>query len=157
MTIHEEDIHKNKRIIIRRLAHHSPNREDFEDHVFYLFNYALCIGCFAFLFGTTIALIIGNLFYIYIVNYISLLAIFIFASFCWIASILQYSLQIFTKKPLKNRTVKFLIRMLYPLGSIILIFKNPILGLSIAIPAGYLIVYIRKIKERTFKIPIKED
>ena len=41
---------KDKRIILNWLAHHDPERDDFEDHVFYIFNHAICIGCFAFLF-----------------------------------------------------------------------------------------------------------
>ena len=52
------------------------------------------------------------------------------------------------KKPLKNRAVKFLIRFLYPIGSIILIFKSPLLGFLLAVPAGYTIVLIRKVKNK---------
>jgi hypothetical protein len=45
--------------------------------------------------------------------------------------------------------MKFLIRFLYPLGSIIFIFKSPLLGFVIAVPAGYFIVYIRKLKDKS--------
>ncbi|MHA2009387.1 MAG: hypothetical protein ACW99E_20650, partial [Promethearchaeota archaeon] len=58
----------------------------------------------------------------------------------------QYLIQIIRKKPLKNRQIKFLIRFLYPLGSLVFIFKSPIWGLIVSIPAGYLIIYVRKIK-----------
>jgi hypothetical protein len=148
MLREKRDGKNNGRIIIHSLAHHNPNRVDFEHHVFYLFNYAFCIGCFAFLMGTTLALILGNVFYYHIVNLIDLSLILTLFIFSWIPSIFQYSIQIFLRKPLKNRGLKFLIRFLYPLGSIIFIFKNPILGLSLVIPAGLLIIYIRKVKER---------
>ena len=72
MLKQDDRVEKNGRIIIHRLAHHNPEREDFEDHVFYMFNHAFCIGCFAFLFGVIIALIISNLFYFFIVNFIDL-------------------------------------------------------------------------------------
>ncbi len=142
----------NGRIILHSLAHHNPNRVDFEQHVFYLFNYAFCIGCSAFLMGATIALILGNVFYYHIVNLVDLLVILILFIFSWIPSIFQYSIQIILRKSLKSRGLKFLIRFLYPLGCIIFIFKNPILGLSLVIPAGLLIIYIRKIKERILVI-----
>lgn len=139
---------KKEKITIRRLAHHDPQREDFENHVFYLFNYAFCIGCFSFAFGVIIALIFGNLFYYQIINFLSFpIALLIFLA-GWIPSIFQYAIQIIIKTPLKNRMIKFLIRFLYPLGSIIFIFKIPLLGFALAIPAGYLIVIIRKIKNK---------
>ncbi|MFW9942932.1 MAG: hypothetical protein ACFFFT_17990 [Candidatus Thorarchaeota archaeon] len=144
---HQKDkIQKDNKIIIPWLAHHNPERDDFDDHVFYIFNYAICIGCFAFALGAIIGLILGNLFYYFIIVYITFPIILIIFFFCWIPSILQYSIQIFRKKPLKNRVVKFIIRLLYPIGSIIFIFKSPILGFVIAVPAGYIIVYIRKFK-----------
>ncbi|MHA2182128.1 MAG: hypothetical protein ACXAAH_11980, partial [Promethearchaeota archaeon] len=68
---------------------------------------------------------------------------------CWIPSLLQYSIQIIRRRPLNNRAMKFLIRFLYPLGSIIFIFKSPLLGFVIAVPAGYFIVYIRKLKDKS--------
>jgi len=67
----------------------------------------------------------------------------------WIPSIFQYGIQIIRKKPLKNRIIKFTCRFLYPVGSIIFIFKSPIWGFALAIPAGYVIIYIRKIKNKT--------
>ncbi len=140
--------HKEKKVIIPWLAHHNPEREEFSDHVFYIFNHAICIGCFAFILGTTVALILGNLFYSYIYNFFSLPIILMFFFICWIPSILQYSIQILRKKPFKNRIIKFLIRFLYPLGSIIFIFKSPLLGFGLAVPAGYFILYIRRVKER---------
>jgi hypothetical protein len=146
----------NGRKIIHSLAHHDPNRDDFEDHVFYLFNYALCIGCFAFFLGTVTALILGNLFYNYIITYINLPIMATFFFFCWLSSIMQYGFQIIIKKSLKNRSLKFIIRFLYPLGSILFIFITPLLGLILAIPAGYFIIYIRRIKERIFSIQNEE-
>ena len=145
----KDDLRKKERIIINWLAHHSPNREDFNDHVFYIFNRAVCIGCFSFFLGATSALIIGNLFYYYIIDLISLPIILTFFFVCWFPSILQYSIQTIRKKPIKNRAIKFLIRFLYPLGSIIYIFKSPLWGLGISIIAGYLIIFIRKIKNKT--------
>ncbi|MHA2038684.1 MAG: hypothetical protein ACW972_09025 [Promethearchaeota archaeon] len=139
---------QDKKKIISWLAHHNPERNDFKEHIFYLFNYAICIGCFAFVLGTTIALILGNVFYSFIVNYISLPIIFTVFFICWIPSILQYSIQILRKKPFNYRIFKFLIRFLYPLGSIIFIFKSPIWGFALAVPAGYFILYIRRVKER---------
>jgi len=150
MQNQKNSIQKDKKVI-DWLAHHDPNRDDFNDHVFYIFNYAVCIGCFAFLLGATIALIIGNIFYYYIVNFISLSIILMFFFIGWIPSIFQYGIQILRKKPLKNRIVKFTCRFLYPVGSIIFIFKSPIWGLAISIPAGYVIIFIRKIKNKTLK------
>jgi len=138
-----------KSIVIHWLAHHNPERGDFNNHVFYIFNFAICIGCFSFLLGAIVALITGNLFYSYIVRFISfpiVLAIFLT---CWIPSIFQYSIQIMTKKPLKNRAIKFLIRFLYPIGSIIFIFHSPLWGFLLAVPAGYTIVLIRNVKNRS--------
>jgi len=149
MHSQKEDLQKNNKIIIPWLAHHNPERDDFDDHVFYIFNHAICIGCFAFVLGATIALILGNLFYYYIIDFISLPIILMIFFFCWIPSILQYSIQIIRKEPFKNRIIKFLIRLLYPIGSIIFIFKSPIWGFGISVPAGYLIIYIRKIKNKT--------
>lgn len=77
------ELQKDKRIIINWLAHHDPKRDDFNDHVFYIFNYAVCIGCFAFLMGATFSLIIGNIFYYFIVNFISLPIIFLVFFLCW--------------------------------------------------------------------------
>jgi uncharacterized membrane protein len=140
---------KDEKIIVNWLAHHNPKREDFDDHVFYIFKYAICIGCFAFVLGAIIALIISNLFYTYIINSISFSLILLFFFLCWIPSLLQYSIQIVTKKPLKNRVIKFTCRILFPIGGILLIFKAPLLGFSISIPAGYFIVFIRKIKNKS--------
>ncbi|MFX0082079.1 MAG: hypothetical protein ACFE94_10035 [Candidatus Hodarchaeota archaeon] len=151
MQSQKEDLHKDNKIIISWLAHHNPERNDFDDHVFYIFNYAVCIGCFAFALGVTIALIMGNLFYYYITNFLSLPIILTIFFICWIPSILQYSIQIIRKKPFKNRMIKFFIRLLYPIGSIIFIFKSPLWGFVIAVPAGYLIVYIRMIKVKSLK------
>ncbi len=143
-----EILPKEEKVIIRRLAHHDPQREDFENHVFYLFNYAFCIGCFSFAFGVIIALIFGNFFYYQIIDFLTFpIALIIFLA-GWIPSIFQYAIQITRKIPLKNRGIKFLIRFIYPVGSIIFIFKIPVLGFAIAIPAGYLIVIIRKIKNK---------
>ncbi|KKL77991.1 hypothetical protein LCGC14_2029300 [marine sediment metagenome] len=142
---------KDERITIRWLAHHNPNRDDFDDHVFYFFNYAICIGCFSFVLGVTIGLIIGNIFYEIIANVISLPIILFFFIICWIPLIFQYSIQIIRKKPQKNRTAKFFIRFLYPVGSIIFTFKSPLWGLGLSIIAGYLILYIRNLKNRTLK------
>ena len=137
---------KDDKVILDWLAHHNPKREDFNDHVFYIFKYAVCIGCFAFVLGAILALIACNLFYTYIVNFISFPVILSFFLICWIPSILQYSIQIFRKKSFKNRVIKFTIRFLFPIGGIFLIFKSPLLGFIISIPAGYFIVIIRKIK-----------
>jgi len=139
---------KEDSIVIHWLAHHNPEREDFNHHVFYLFNYAFCIGCFSFLLGVIVALIAANLFYYSIVSFISFpVALAMFLT-CWIPSIFQYLIQIKTKKPLKNRAIKFLIRFLYPIGSIIFIFNSPLWGFLLAIPAGYAIVLIRKVKNK---------
>ncbi len=140
----KKDIQEDKKIIISWLAHHNPNRPDFNDHVLYLFNYAICIGCFSFSLGTIVALIFCNIFYFYIINFISLPIIIIIFLLCWIPSILQYSIQGIRNKPFKNRKIKFLSRFLYPVGSIILIFKTPFWGLGISIAAGYMIIVIRK-------------
>ena len=138
-----------KSIVIHWLAHHNPERGDFNNHVFYLFNRAICIGCLSFLLGVIAALITGNLFYSYIVSLISFPIVLAMFFICWIPSILQYSIQIVTKKPLKNRAIKFLIRFLYPIGSIIFIFHSPLWGFLLAVPAGYAIVLIRKVKNRS--------
>ena len=144
----EKKITKNGRIIVQSLAHHNPEREDFEDHVMYIFNYAVCIGCFAFFVGFITALIVANIFYVTIANLIGLPIILSFFVFCSSSSIFQYSIQIIKKKALKNRLLKFIMRFLFPFGSVILIFKNPILGFPLAISTGYLIIYIRKIKNK---------
>jgi len=149
MPNQKEELQKDNKIIISWLAHHNPERDDFDDHVFYIFNHAICIGCFAFVLGVTIALILGNLFYNFIIEFINFPIILMIFFLCWTPSILQYSIQIIRKKPVKNRILKFLIRLLYPIGSIIFIFKSPIWGFAIAVPAGYFIVYIRKIKNKT--------
>jgi len=52
-------------IIIRWLAHHNQERADFNSHILYLFNHAVCLGCFSFLLGAIVGLITGNLFYSY--------------------------------------------------------------------------------------------
>jgi hypothetical protein len=147
----KNEFQRDKRIIIKWLAHHNPEREDFNNHVLYIFNYAVCIGCLSFLLGITVGLILGNLFYSYITNVISIPFILMIFFFCWLPSLFQYSIQIIRKKPLRNRIIKFLIRFLYPLGSLIFIFKSPIWGLIVSIPAGYLIIYIRKIKIKHLK------
>ena len=143
---------KNKKpIIIPWLAHHNPKRGDFNDHVLYISNYAICIGCFSFLLGALVALILSNLFYSSIIRLISAPLGFLIFLVCWIPSIFQYSIQIARKKPLKNRSIKFFFRFLYPFGSIIFIFVFPLLGLLITIPAGYSIVIIRKAKNKKLR------
>jgi uncharacterized membrane protein len=135
---------QDKRKIINWLAHHNPNRRDFNDHVIYIFNYAICIGCFSFFLGVTVALILGNLFYYYIVNFINLPIVITTFFLFWIPSIIQYLMQYITMKPISNRKIKFLTRFLYPIGSILFIFKSPLLGFLLSVPAGLLIVFIRK-------------
>lgn len=149
MQNQKEELQKENIIVLNWLAHHDPKRDDFDDHVFYLFKYAICIGCFAFLLGVVFALIIGNVFYYFIVNFINLPIILIIFIACWIPSILQYLIQIMRKKPLRNRAIKFFIRFLYPVGSILFIFNSPLWGFFLSIPAGYLIIYIRKMKNKT--------
>jgi hypothetical protein len=149
--VNEEVIERSRRVIIHSLAHHSPEREDFGDHVFYLFNHALCIGCFSFLFGTIVGLILSNIFFYFIINFIDFSVIMTLFIFSWMASILQYSFQILKKTPVKNRIIKFSTRFVFPIGGIILIFKSPLLGLACTVLAGYLIIYIRKKKERILK------
>jgi hypothetical protein len=144
----QDIIIRDNKIIINWLAHHNPNREDFEDHIFYIFKYAVCIGCFAFVVGAILALILCNIFYSYIINIISFTLILAIFFICWIPSILQYSIQIVTKKAFKNRVIKFICRFIFPIGGIFLIFKAPLLGFGISIPAGYFIVFIRKIKNK---------
>jgi len=141
---------KNKEsIVIHWLAHHNPERDDFNHHVFYLFNHAFCIGCFSFLLGVIVSLITANLFYYTIISFLSFPIVLTMFFICWIPSIFQYSIQIMTKKPLKNRAIKFLIRFLYPMGSIIFIFSSPLWGFLLAVPAGYAIVLIRKVKNKS--------
>ncbi len=147
-----DDPQKGNRVIIPWLTHHDPKRNDFNNHVIYIFKYAVCLGCSAFILGTILALILGNLFYSYIINSFGLGVILSIFFICWIPSIFQYSVQIMRKKPIRNRTIKFTIRFLYPIGSIILIFKSPLLGFGLAIPAGYFILYIRKLKDKTLTI-----
>ena len=149
MPSHKEINLKDEKVIVNWLAHHNPNREDFDDHVFYIFKYAICIGCFAFLLGAIIALIVSNLFYNYIVNFISFPTLLIFFLICWLPSIVQYSIQIARKISLTNRIIKFTSRILYPIGSILLIFKSPLWGFIISVPAGYFIIIIRKIKNKS--------
>ena len=153
MSRPKDDIHKDKRIIINWLAHHNPNRIDFDDHVFYIFNYAICIGCFSFFLGTVVALLLGNIFYYYIINFVSLPIIIIIFFLGWLPSIFQYLIQIIKNKPLRNRKLKFLFRFLYPVGCIIFIFKSPLWGFALSIPTGLLIVVIRK---RYYKNKIKK-
>jgi len=143
------DSQKDMKIVISWLAHHDPKRNDFNEHIIYIFNHAICLGCFAFYLSITVALILSNLFYNYISNFLSLPLIIAFFFICWIPSIIQYSFQILRKKPFKSRIIKFLTRFLYPLGSIIFIFKSPLWGFGLAIPAGYFILYIRNKKEKT--------
>ena len=133
-------------IFIRWLAHHNQERTDFNSHVLYLFNHAVCLGCFSFLLGAIVALITGNLFYSYVVHFLSFPMALTMFLICWLPSIFQYLIQIVAKKPLNNRTIKFLTRFLYPIGSIIFIFNSPIWGFLLAVPAGYGIVLIRKVK-----------
>jgi len=141
---------KNEKGIVNKwLAHHNSERDDFNNHIFYLFSHAFCIGCFSFLFGVIVALITANLFYSYIVRFLSFPIVLTMFFSCWIPSIFQYSIQIMTKKPLKNRAIKFLIRFLFPIGSIILIFHSPLWGFLLAVPAGYAIVLIRKVKNKS--------
>ncbi len=135
-------------IIIRWLAHHDPKRANFNNHVLYLFNRAVCIGCFSFLLGAIVALVIGNLFYLYIVRFLSFPMALTMFLICWLPSIVQYLIQIVVKKPLNNRAIKFLTRFLYPIGSIIFIFASPIWGFLLAVPAGYGIILIRKVKNK---------
>lgn len=156
MSDQQKDLQKDKKIIISWLAHHNPNRPDFNDHVFFIFNRAVCIGCFSFALGAIVALIFCNIFYYYIVNYISLPIILINFFICWIPSILQYLIQFITIKPLKNRKIKFLTRFLYPIGSIILIFKTPFWGAVISITAGYMIILVRKLFYKKKNIKKKE-
>lgn len=137
-----------KLIVINWLVHHNPERNDFKNHVFYMFNYAFCIGCFSFLLGVIVALILANLFYTTIIILISFPVTLAMFLICWISSIFQYAIQIVTKKPLKNRVVKFIIRFLYPVGSISFIFRLPLWGFLLAIPAGYVIILIRKVKNK---------
>ncbi|MFX1501161.1 MAG: hypothetical protein ACFFDH_09390 [Promethearchaeota archaeon] len=146
---HQKEVSQKDIKVIHWLAHHNPKREDFNEHVFYIFNYAVCIGCFAFALGAVFTLIIANIFYYFIVNFINLAFFLIIFLICWIPSILQYTIQILVKKPLKNRAIKFVCRFLYPIGSILLIFKSPLWGFIITIPAGYLIIIIRKKKNKT--------
>lgn len=156
MDDQKEDPQKDKKIIISWLAHHNPNRHDFNDHVIYIFNRAICIGCFSFGLGAVVALILCNIFYFYIINFISLPIILIIFLFCWIPSILQYLMQTVRNKSFKNRRIKFICRFLYPIGSIILIFKTPFWGLGISITAGYMIIVIRKIFYRKMKLKSKK-
>ena len=106
---HQKDGPQKDKNIIHWLAHHNPKREDFDEHVLYIFNYAVCIGCFAFALGAAVALIIGNVFYYYIVNLISVPIFLIIFLICWIPSIFQYSIQIITKKSLKNNSMRKII------------------------------------------------
>jgi len=137
-----------KPVIIRWLAHHNQERADFNNHVLYLFNYAVCLGCLSFLLGAIVGLIMGNLFYSYLARFLSFPMAFTMFLICWLPSIFQYLIQIVIKKPLNNRTIKFLTRFLYPIGSIIFIFTSPIWGFLLAVPAGYGIVLIRKVKNK---------
>ena len=152
MYSQKDDPQKDKKVIIPWLAHHDPERNDFNEHVIYIFNRAICLGCFAFILSTIVALILGNLFYNYITYFLSLPIILTFFFICWIPSIFQYTIQIVRKKPFRNRTVKFLTRFLYPLGSIFFIFKSPLWGFGLAIPAGYFIIYIRKFKDKSLAV-----
>ncbi len=156
---HQKEVSQKNIKIIHWLAHHNPKRDDFNEHVFYIFNYAICIGCFAFALGAAFALIIANIFYYFIVNFISLPIFLIMFLICWIPSIFQYAIQIIHKKPLRNRAIKFVCRFLYPFGSILLIFNSPLWGFIIAIPAGYLIIIIRKKKNKIIisKCKLKND
>lgn len=155
MEEQKQNFRKDNKIIINWLAHHNPNRKDFDDHVIYIFNRAFCIGCFAFALGAVIALIFCNIFYFYIINFISLPIIILIFLICWVPSIVQYSIQIIRSKPFKNRKIKFISRFLYPIGSIILIFKTPFWGLGISILAGYLIIVIRKMFYKKLRLKKK--
>ena len=147
----KENFRKDNKIIVSWLAHHNPNHKDFNDHVFYIFNRAFCIGCFAFTLGAVIALILCNILYFYIINFISLPIIVLIFLICWFPSILQYSIQMIKNSPFKNRKIKFLTRFFYPIGSIVLIFKTPFWGLGISIVAGYLIIVIRKMFYKKYR------
>lgn len=147
-----DDTQRDKKVIIPWLAHHNQKRSDFNNHIIYIFNHAVCLGCFAFILGTIVALISGNLFYSYIINSFNFYIILSIFFLCWIPSIFQYSIQIMRKKPITNRTIKFIIRFLYPIGSIIFIFKSPLWGFCLAILAGYFIIYIRKLKDKSLTI-----
>ena len=70
MDNQKDERQNDKKVIINWLAHHNPNRNDFDDHVIYIFNHAVCLGCFAFLLGATVALIIGNIFSSSIFSYL---------------------------------------------------------------------------------------
>ncbi|MFX1504174.1 MAG: hypothetical protein ACFFDH_24655 [Promethearchaeota archaeon] len=156
MKEQKQNFRKDNKIIISWLAHHDPNRKDFNDHVIYIFHRAFCLGCFAFTLGAIVALIFCNIFYLFIVNSISLPIIVSFFLICWLPSIVQYSIQFKRAKPFKNRKIKFLSRFLYPIGSIILIFKTPFWGLGISILAGYLIIVIRKRFYKKLKLKKKQ-
>jgi len=156
MKEQKQNFRKDNKIIINWLAHHNPNRKDFDEHVIYIFNRAVCIGCFAFALGAVIALILCNIFYFYIINFISLPIIISIFLICWVPSIVQYSIQIIRSKPFKNRKIKFISRFLYPIGSIILIFKTPFWGLGISILAGYLIIVIRKMFYKKLRLKKKK-
>lgn len=128
---------------VKWLTHHSIQEEDFNAHVIYLFHYAICIGCFSFYLSVGISLIMVNLFYSVIVRVISeQIAILIFL-LCWCPSIIQYWIQYISLKPFKNKKIKFLTRFIYPIGCILLIFKTVLLGFTISIVGGYIIIFIR--------------
>ena len=95
MYYQKQKYYKDEKVIIHWLAHHNPMREDFNNHVFYIFNHAICIGCFAFLLGGIIGLLIGNLFYSYIINFINFPIILITFCFCLILSSDSVALIIF--------------------------------------------------------------
>ncbi|MFX1276253.1 MAG: hypothetical protein ACFFBP_17005 [Promethearchaeota archaeon] len=146
-----------KRKVIKSLAHHNPKHDDFNNHVIYIFNYAICLGCFSFYSSVIIALILCNIFYDFIVKFISLPIVLIIFILFWMPSIFQYSIQYIRMKPMNNRKIKFATRFLYPIGSILFIFKSPIWGFLISIPAGLMIIFIRKRfykkKNKNEKIP----
>ncbi len=133
------------RIIIKQLAHHDPNKEDFEKHVIFIFNRAVCLGCFAFYSGIIIALVLCNIFYSYIKYFLSIEVIFLIFISSWMPSIFQYLIQALKKKAIFSRKVKFFTRFLYPIGSILLIFKSMLIGFIVAIPGGLLILLVRKL------------
>ncbi|MBN1802966.1 MAG: hypothetical protein JW891_15765, partial [Candidatus Lokiarchaeota archaeon] len=139
------------RIIIRQLAHHDPNKNDFNNHVVYIFNRAICLGCLAFYSGIVIALILCNIFYYFIKYFLNFEIIFFIFILFWSPSIFQYLLQAWRKKALFSRKIKFLTRFLYPVGSIVLIFKWLIVGFIVSIPAGLLILFIRKLFYKKLK------
>ena len=140
-----------ERRIVSWLAHHDPEQEDFDAHVIYIFNHAVCLGCFTQILGITVGLIVCNLISKIIFN-LNNIALVIFISFIHcIPSILQYLIQIIYKKPLKKRILKVTSRFLIPMGMIFLIFNNMVLFLTIGLLMIFFIIFLRERKERILK------